>query len=111
MTEIRIPTLPDLMRGIEAWMEARAIGPELSSELQPEIDRILDRPSVNADHLFTLLAFARGCHTVAEERRQRDDYGNALCFHHFGQIMIEEAVSLLARLAADDIRRVGETKH
>lgn len=107
----QIPTLPDLMRGIETWMADRAVGPEIDSEIQTEIDRLLDGHAANADHLFAFLAFARGCHTVAEERRQRDDHGSALCFHYFGQIMIEEAVNLLAKLAADDIRRIGETRH
>ena len=109
--QISIPTLPDLMNGIERWMEAQAVGEGIPGELQAEVDRVLDGPAVNVDHLFTFLAFARGCHTVAEERRQRDDHGNALCYHHFGQIMIEEAVKLLARLAADDLQRLGETRH
>ncbi|MBL8577705.1 MAG: hypothetical protein JNK47_10795 [Mesorhizobium sp.] len=109
--QISIPTLPDLMRGIERWMEAQATGDGIPGELQAEVDRVLDGPAGNVDHLFTFLAFARGCHTVAEERRQRDDWANALCYHHFGQIMIEHAVNLLARLAAEDIRRIGETRH
>ncbi len=109
--QITIPTLPDLMRGIERWMEAQAVVEGIPAPLQAEIDRVLDGPAINVDHLFTFLAFARGCHTVAAERRQREDHGNALCFHHFGQIMIEHAVSLLAQLAADEIHRIGETRH
>lgn len=109
--QITIPTLPDLMHGIEQWMTGRADGADIPADLKAEVDRLLDTPPSTADDLFKLIAFARGCHTVAEERRARDDDGTALCFHYFGQIMLEEAVRLIGRLAVVGIHELGETRH
>jgi hypothetical protein len=109
--QFTIPTLPDLMRGIERWMADRAGGENIPAELQTEVDRLLDTPPTTADDLFKLMAFAKGCHTVAEERRMRGDDGNALCYHYYGQIMIENAVNLLASITAQGVDIIGETRH
>ena len=109
--QITIPTLPDLLRGIDNWMAARAQGEQIAQDLTDEVHRVLDMPPVSGDDLFKLIAFAKGCHTVAEERRMRGDDGNALCFHYYGQVMLDNAVSLLARIAAEGIDIIGETRH
>lgn len=106
-----IPTLPDLMRGIEAWMLERAHGPDIPGDLQSEVDRILDAGLCSGVDLFTFIAVARGCHSVAEERRQRNDPGAGYCFHHFGQILLDRAVSMVAEIAAAQVRQTGAARH
>lgn len=110
-TSQSIPTLPDLMHGIEAWMLERAHGPDIPADLQTEVDRILDAGVRSGVDLFTLIAVARGCHSVAEERRQRDDPGAGYCFHHFGQILLDRAVSMVAEIAAAEMRKTGAARH
>jgi len=109
--QIGIPTLPDISRGIDNWMADRAKDKQIPQDLTDEVYRVLDTPPATGDDLFKLLAFAKGCHTVAEERRMRGDHGNAVCFHYYGQIMLDNAVNLLARIAAQGVDVLGETRH
>lgn len=109
--QVSIPTLPDISRGIDNWMADRAKDEQIPQDLTDEVHRVLDAPLATGDDLFKLLAFAKGCHTVAEERRMRGDDGNAICYHYYGQIMLDNAVSLLARIAAQGVDIIGETRH
>ncbi len=109
--QFTIPTLPDLMNGIEHWMAERAKGETVPDDLTQEVYRVLDTPPRTADDLFKLMAFARGCHAVAEERRTLGDHGTAICFHYYGQVMLENAAHLLASIAVSELNRVGEARH
>lgn len=111
MDTIEIPTLPDLARGIERWMAGEATGEESTEALHAEVNHVLDQPGANPDHLFKLIAFGLGCHTVSYDCRDRDDFSNAIIFHFMGQCMLEKAVKVLAEIAAGDMRRIGEKRH
>jgi hypothetical protein len=109
MPQIEIPSLPDVMLRIERWMEAEARG-EPSDRLHAEVNRVLDYDGSSPDHLFDLVAWGMGCHTVAEELR-RTGHGDSLVFHFFGQTMLSKAADVMANLAVTEMRRIGEQPH
>lgn len=110
MSQIAIPSLPDVMRRIENWMEAETRSGEPSDRLHAEVNRVLDYQGDSPDHLFDLLAWGMGCHTVAEELR-RTGSGDALVFHFFGQTMLSKAAEVMANLAVTEMRKIGEQRH
>jgi hypothetical protein len=108
-SQIEIPSLTDMMIRIERWMQAEVINAP-SDRLHAEVNRVLDCESVGPDHLFDLIAWGMGCHTVAEELRRRD-HGDALVFHFFGQTMLGKAGEVMANMAVAEMRRIGEKRH
>ncbi len=109
MAQIEIPSLPEVMNRIERWMEAEARG-EPSDRLYAEVNRVLDHRGDNPDHLFDLIAWGTGCHTVAEELR-RTGHDEALVYHFYGQTMLSKAAEVMANLAVTEMRRIGEQRH
>lgn len=107
--QIEIPSLTDMMMRIERWMETEAAS-EPSDRLHAEVNRVLDHDGSGPDHLFDLVAWGMGCHTVAEELR-RQGHGDALVFHFFGQTMLGKAGEVMAKLAVTEMRRIGEKVH
>lgn len=106
-----LPTLPSIMHGIETWLLSQTEGGEISAPAQTQIDSMLERKPVTPDDLFSLIAFANGCHTVAYEAQTRGDIAQYITFHMYGQIMLINAVNLLGDLAVIALRQIGETQH
>lgn len=110
MQTINIPTLPDLMQRVESWMEAETRNGGPSERLEAAVNHVLDYQGDNPDHLFILMAYAAGCHTVAEELR-RIEHGDALVYHFFGQTLLGKASEVMGNIAVTELRRIGEVKH
>lgn len=110
MSPNAIPSLPDIMRRVEHWMEAETRDGGPSERLEAEVNRVLDYKGDNPDYLFMLIAYAAGCHTVAEECR-RTGHGEELVYHFFGQTMLSKAVEVMGNIAVTELRRIGEVKH
>ncbi len=106
-----IPTLLEIADRIEQWCISEAAGDEVAQQLRLTADSLLDGQAKTADDLFTLLAYGRAFHTVAEQRRTLGDHGEALCYHYFGQVLLEKAINALAETALTELRLIGETEH
>lgn len=99
------------MMFIDEWMASHAEGERMTEGLDAKVDDIIATAGSTPDDLFRLIAWAHGCHTVAESRRLREDHGHGMCFHYLGQTLLQKAVEMLAGMAVSSLHRIGETRH